>query len=295
MKELRLLFRICFLFCILFSAAACAINHGVNLQNRADISRGIAVPAQHVVFIGMDGWGGSYVSRADMPTVKRMMAGGSSSLNARCIKPSISWPNWTSLFFATPPEHRASEQFPSIFTVVKKGGSENTSAFFCDWTELFKICSYELADKIKISPDIESVQKIAAYFLEKKPVFTAIVFDEPDHTGHLKRWGSRAYYAKLSELDSFIAIIEETVKDAGVYDNTVFVLSADHGGSGWAHWANIPKNRKIPLIVFGKGIKEGYAIPSPISICDITPTMAAILGLETPPEWMGNILTDIFK
>jgi predicted AlkP superfamily pyrophosphatase or phosphodiesterase len=256
--------------------------------------REIAVPARHLVFIGLDGWGGDYVSKADMPTVKRMIAGGASSLDTRCVKPSISWPNWTSLFFATPPEYRTSEQFPSIFMVVKNSGRENTPVLFYDWLDLYGICSDETADKLEINSDLESAQKIAAYFLEKKPLFTAIVFNEPDHTGHKKRWGSRAYYSKLAELDGYITIIEQAVKDAGVYDDTVFVLSADHGGSGWDHWSNIPQNRKIPLIVFGKGIKEGYAIPSPLSICDIAPTMAAILGLEVPPEWTGHILTDIF-
>jgi predicted AlkP superfamily pyrophosphatase or phosphodiesterase len=295
MKRPRLLFRICFLLCILFAFTSCTINHGVNTLNSANSSRGISDPARHLVFIGLDGWGGAYVPRADMPAVKRMMAGGASSLDARCVRPSITRINWPALFFGTPPEYRTAEQFPSIFTVVKNSGQENTPVLFYDWDDLHKICSDETADKLKISSDIESVQKIAAYFLENKPVFTAIEFGEPDITGHRKHWGSRAYYAKLAELDSYIALIEEAVKDAGVYDNTVFVFSADHGGFGLSHKANFRRNRKIPLIVFGNGIKEAYTIPSPVSICDIAPTMAAILGLEAAPEWTGNTLTNIFK
>jgi predicted AlkP superfamily pyrophosphatase or phosphodiesterase len=295
MKRPRLLFRICFLICILFSVTGCTVNHGINTLNRADSSRGISVPAQHLVFIGLDGWGGSYVSRADMPTVKRMMAGGASSLDARCVRPSITRINWPALFFGAPPEHRTSQQFPSIFTVVKNSGQEKTPVLFYEWDDLHRICSDKTADKQKISSDLKSAQKIAAYFLEKKPVFTVLVFEEPDLTGHRKHWGSRAYYAKLAELDNYIALIEDAVKNAGVYENTVFVFSADHGGFGLSHKANFRKNQKIPLIVFGKGIKEGYTIPSPLSICDIAPTMAAILGLEAAPEWTGNTLTDIFK
>jgi arylsulfatase A-like enzyme len=230
-----------------------------------------------------------------MPTVKRMIANGASSLKARCVMRSISWPNWTSLFFGTPPEYRTSEQFPSIFSVVKNSGWENMPVLFYEWYELKKLCSDETVEKLEISSNLESTQKIAAYIKDNKPTFTAIVFGEPDLTGHSERWGSPAYYAKLAELDGFIAIIEEAVKDAGIYDNTVFVLSADHGGSLRNHWTNIPKHRRIPLIIFGKGIKEKYAIPSPLSICDIAPTMAVILGLETPPEWTGNTLMDIFR
>ncbi|MDR0312071.1 MAG: glycosyltransferase [Treponema sp.] len=283
---------LCIILCMLLFFVGCTGNP-VNIPFRADSSIRITVPAEHLVFIGFDGWGGVYVPNADMPTVKRMMANGSSSLEARSVMPCISWPNWSSLFFGTPPKQRTSNPFPSIFTVVKNSGQINTPVFFHEWGKLDEICSDETAVKIRIGSNLGSVQSIAAYFIENKPVFTAISFDQPDYTGHRKMWGSEAYYAKLTELDGYIAIIEEAVREAGVYDSTVFVLSADHGGTFYLHWLNTDKHRNIPLVFFGRGIKEGYNIPSPISICDIAPTMAAILGLEAPPEWTGQALRDI--
>ena len=119
-----------------------------------------------------------------------------------------------------------------------------------------------------------------------------MVFNEPDHTGF---WGCPSYYAKLAELDGFIAIIEQAVRDAGIYDNTIFILSADHGGTIWGHGSNIPRHRRIPLIIYGNNIKEGFVIPARRSICDIAPTMAVILGLEIPAEWTGLPLLGIFK
>jgi predicted AlkP superfamily pyrophosphatase or phosphodiesterase len=288
-------FCLCTCLCVLFFAAGCTGNPEAYASFRADSTVKIAVPAQHLVFIGLDGWGGAYGSNADMPTVKQMIAHGASSFDVRSVMPSISWPNWTSMFFGSPPEYRSSVQVPSIFTVIKESGQEKTSVLFYEWGELQKICSDETAEKVEIRSDLESARKIAAYFLEKKPTFTVAVFNEPDATGHKKAWGSRAYYDKLTELDGFIAIIEQAVRDAGVYDQTVFMLSADHGGSFWTHGANTATHRKIPLIIFGKGIKEGFMISPPLGICDITPTMAAILGLEAPSEWTGKTLRDIFR
>jgi len=253
------------------------------------------VPARHLVFIGLDGWGGAYVSKANMPTVKRIMSQGAWSVTAQCVLPSSSWPNWTSIFSGTPPEQRASEDFPSIFTLVKNKSQEKKSVLFFEWGELQKICSDEIAEKQVIRSDLESARKVAAYIIKNKPVFTAVAFNEPDSIGHNKGWGSASYYAKLAELDGFIAVIEQAVKDAGIYDNTVFILSADHGGSFYGHGYNLSKQRKIPVVVFGSGIKEGFAISNPVSICDIAPTMAAILGLEIPPEWTGRVLWEIFK
>ena len=253
------------------------------------------VPAKHLVFIGLDGWGGIFVPKANMPTVKRMMNRGAWSIDAQSVMPSSSWPNWSSLFCGAPPEQRNAENFPSIFSLIKKSKQAEKQVLFYEWTELQKICSNETAEKIKISSNIESAVKIAAYIKEQKPFFTAVVFDEPDHAGHSGGWGSKSYYAKLKELDSLIAIIEQAVKSAGIYDDTVFVLSADHGGSGFGHGNDTPNHRKIPMIFYGNEIKKGFRILTPIDIYDITPTMAAILGLNTPPEWTGRVLHEIFK
>jgi len=253
------------------------------------------VPVKHMVFIGLDGWGGSYVPKAKMPTVKRMMSGGAWTLDARCIMPSISWPNWSSLFYGAPPEQRDKEDFTSIFTVLINNGQAEKIVFFYEWEELLKLTSVESIEKQKVYSDVESAEKIAAYVKEQKPVFTAISFDEPDHTGHTKYWGSRAYYAKLQEMDNLIAIIEQAYKDAGIYDSTVFVLSADHGGSFDTHVLNFPVNRKIPMIFYGCGIKEGFIMAPRTNNYNITPTMAALLGMEVPPEWTGRILYEIFK
>jgi len=254
---------------------------------------GSFTPAQHLVFIGLDGWGGAFMSRANMPTVKRMMAQGVSSLNIRCIMPSISWPNWSALFSGASPEDQNIDPFPTIFTLVNEQRSR--PALFYEWNDLQNICSDETAEKIRILSDLESAQRAAVYIMENKPVFTAVVFNEPDSVGHNKGWGTRAYYTKLNELDSYMAIIEQAVKDAGIYDNTVFVLSSDHGGLLWGHGFNMVSHRRIPLVVYGSIIREGFVIPGSGSICDIAPTMAAILGLDIPGEWTGRPILGVFK
>ena len=253
------------------------------------------VPVKHLVFIGLDGWGGVYVPKANMPTVKRMMSQGAWTLTARSVKPSVSWPNWTSIFYGTPPKQRDKEDFPSIFTLLKNNGLAERSGFFYEWDELQKIYSVETVEKQKIYSGIESAGKVAAYIKEQKPAFTAVAFNEPDNTGHDKSWGSAAYYAKLTEMDNLIAIIEQAVKDAGIYDSTVFILTADHGGTFRGHEAYFPKHYKIPMVFYGCGIKEGFTIPSHVNIFDITPTMAALMGIEIPHEWTGRPLQEIFK
>ena len=281
------------LLCLLLISACAGTKPAAPGQPGNDIPLSFT-PAKHLVFICLDGWGGAYVSKADMPAAKRMMGKGASCLNMKCVMPSNSWPNWTSLFSGTPPEYRDSDNFPTIFTVIENSEQDRSQAFFYEWDEL-RLINRNEADSFAISSSIESALSVSAYIIENKPVFTAVIFNEPDSTGHSKRWGSKAYYATLAELDTFVAIIEQGVKDAGIYGETVFVLSADHGGALWGHGFNLSSHRKIPLIIYGKGIKEGFAIPSPVSICDLAPTMAKILGLAAPPIWTGKPLTEVIK
>ena len=292
---------LCFFSGIVFFTSGCVSNQRMTAAELAGLP-GIAIPAEHIVFIGFDGWAGAYLEKANMPTVKRMIATGASSLDMRCIIPSISWPNWSTLFSGTPPEHRNGEttnypagvmDFTTIFAIVHN--TNKTNVFFHEWGTLGNICPDEEVKKINITSNIESAQTIANYIIQNKPVFTAVAFNEPDNTGHKNRWGSSAYYAKLAELDNLIAIIEQGVKDAGIYDSTVFVFSADHGGDFlWGHGGNLKKHRQIPIVIYGRGIKNGFTIPSPLSITDIAPTIAEIFGLAIPPEWTGRPLKEIF-
>jgi predicted AlkP superfamily pyrophosphatase or phosphodiesterase len=253
------------------------------------------VPAKHLVFIGLDGWGGVYVPKANMPTVKRMMSEGAWTIDAKSVMPSVSWPNWTSIFCGAPQKQDNANDYTSIFSVVINNKQTSKPGFFYEWTELQKICPDSAAEKHEIFSNLESARKVAAFIIEQKPFFTAVSFDGPDFTGHSIGWGSAEYYAKLTEMDNLIAVIEQAVKDAGIYDSTVFVLSADHGGALRGHGANTPKHRKIPMVFYGSGIKHGYKISSLVNIYDITPTMAAILGLDIPSEWTGRILYEIFN
>ncbi|MDR2211886.1 MAG: alkaline phosphatase [Spirochaetaceae bacterium] len=254
-----------------------------------------AAPARRVVFIGLDGLGAAYLSRADMPVVKRMIREGASSLHVKNVLPTNSWPNWSSLFRGAPPERNGEENFPTIFSVLRDQGRGKRAVFFYEWSGLRDICRDHSADMRDIQTDMAAAAEIAAYIAEEKPDLTVVVFNEPDSTGHSERWGSGAYYAKLRELDGLMGLIEQGVKDGGFYDSTVFVISADHGGILWGHGFNTPRQRNVPLIVYGRGIRKGLVIQSPLGICDIAPTMAVILGLGIPEEWTGRPIMEVFE
>jgi len=247
---------------------------------------------KHLIFIGLDGWGGDYVPKANMPNIKRMMMQGASTLNMICVMPSDSKTNWPVIFTGNPPKI---EKRSSIFKLFNDKNPETNAAFYFQWVDLQNLCDDERTEKKRIITDHELAKITVEYIIENKPAFFSVIFTEPDSTGHNKLWGSAAYYSKLAQLDGFIAEIEQAVKDAGIYDDTVFIFSADHGGILKGHGFNSPRQRKIPFIIFGKTIKENYTITPSRSIRDIAPTMALLLGLEIPSDWSGVPLFEIFK
>lgn len=60
--------------------------------------------AQHVVLIGLDGWGAYSVEKADIPNIKNVMANGAYTLKKRSALPSSSAINWASMFMGAGPE-----------------------------------------------------------------------------------------------------------------------------------------------------------------------------------------------
>ena len=62
--------------------------------------------------------------------------------------------------------------------------------------------------------------------------------------------------------------------------------------SGTTHGTPYDYDTHVPLLVFGPGIKPG-AYSRAVAVNDIAPTLAAILGVETPSGSVGHVLTEI--
>ena len=112
--------------------------------------------------------------------------------------------------------------------------------------------------------------------------------------GHDKGWYTDDYYSFETILDRCIAQVVEAVKEAGIFDDTIFVLTADHGGINKGHGGMTLDEMLSPFIVYGKGVKRGFEITDAMMQYDVPATIAYILGLETPQAWVGRPMLSIF-
>lgn len=108
------------------------------------------------------------------------------------------------------------------------------------------------------------------------------------------------YLACCKQLDYNVKRIIDALKDLGIYENTVFVYTSDHG----CHFRtrNMEYKRSchsasthIPLVITGKGIPDGARYPYLASLIDLPPTLLEIAGLPVPDCYMGKPLVSAAK
>lgn len=275
--------------------------------------------AKHVILIGMDGWGAYSLPKADMPNVKKLMADGAYTLKKRSALPSSSAINWATMFMGAGPElHGYTEWdsktpevtsrvlnkhgiFPTVFQLLREARPEAEIGCLHEWEGIKYVVDtlalnyrHQVMDCNKNPKELSSTA--AAYIKEKQPALVAICFDSPDHTGHTEGHDTPAYYEKLKELDVYVGQIVQAAKDAGILDDTIFILTSDHGGINKGHGGKTMQEMESPFIISGKNVKSGLRFDD-VSMMqyDVASTIAYIFNLEQPQVWIGRPMKIVFK
>ncbi len=290
--------RIVYCLAVLLVAAAC--------QGGAQAPKDMA---GHVILIGLDGWGTWCMEQGEAPFIKSMMQEGSWTLNKRTMRPSISGANWAAMMNGTPvefsgiignenhpmftpitlTEHNAQ---PTFFHQLKQVRPEAETGVVCEWGDFLNYADtlcldyYKRIHDASRNPD-DIVAESVAYIKEKKPVLCFIHIDALDHMGHAYGQGSAEYYTELPLVDDRVRRIVEGVKEAGIYDDSIIILTSDHGHYGTGHGGDTDLEITTPLVIWGKGVKKDYQIQDPVIQTDIAATVAKILNLPVPKSWRG--------
>ena len=274
--------------------------------------------AKHVIYIGLDGWGAYSVSKADMPAVKELMEKGCYTLKKRTVLPSSSAVNWASMFMGAGPElHGYTEWgsqtpelpsrvilkhniFPTIFQIYRDANPDAEIGVLSEWGGIQFLVDTLSTSHHAVAPDYNKYptalcEMAEKYIKEKKPALAAVVFDNPDHVGHVIGHDTPEYYAKLHEIDGYIARIVKAVEEAGMLDETIFIITSDHGGINKGHGGKTMLEMETPFIIAGKGIRQGGEFQESMVQYDVAATIAYIFGLQQPQVWTGRPLTQVFE
>ena len=275
--------------------------------------------AKHVVLIGLDGWAAHDLDKAsDIPNIRMLMQGGSVTMHKRSVLPSSSGVNWASMFMGVGPESHGfttwdSEKhdlpfafenehgiFPSIFSIIREAYPNAETGCTFEWEPIkYVVDTLAISYVEYFSGGADKVEsnctRLEQYIREHKPLFFAPCFDGLDGTGHSKGWYSRDYYDYLTRLDRCIGRIIQALKDAGIYDETVIIVTGDHGGHDKGHGTLAMEDMESPLVIFGPHVKRDYQIEAPVVQYDVAATIAYVLGIELPQVWRGKPVKEALR
>lgn len=284
---------------LVLAVAACALNGA----------------QKKVVFVAFDGWAAKGFEQAEMPNIKKVYENGSRTLRKRSVLPSSSAPNWASMFMGVGTElhgysnwnsakpdfpFRAVSKygaFPGILGVLRDSFPNMKIGYFYDWDVMKCLVEIEAASFVKKASGENLAREAGAYFKRERPDIMFVIFDAPDGAGHKYGWYSPEYFNSLKDIDAWFGIIVQSVKEAGELENTVFVLSSDHGGlPNKNHGGKTLDELDTPFILCGSGIKRNFDITDSVAQYDVAPTVAAIFGIKKFPQvWTGRPVYQAFE
>ncbi|MDL2255628.1 alkaline phosphatase [Parabacteroides sp. OttesenSCG-928-G06] len=274
--------------------------------------------AKHVVLIGLDGWGSYSVEKANMPHVKNLMENGCYTLKKRSVLPSSSAPNWASMFMGAGTElhgytHWGSKTpelpsrelnkngiFPTIFSLLKENHPESEIGCIFEWDGIKYLIDTLSVDYVKHVAEYNErpmaiVEYASEYIKEFRPNLLSIIIDEPDHVGHVEGHDTPAYYAKMNELDGYVGRIIQAIRDAGIWEETILIVTSDHGGIEKNHGGIKMEEMEAPFIIAGKNIRRTKEFSESMMQFDVAATIASIFNLEQPQVWIGRSMDQVFE
>ena len=272
--------------------------------------------AKHVILIGLDGVGAYGFQRAHTPRMNEMARNGALSVKSRCIRETSSSQNWmTMLSGAIPAQHGVTSNdwepdnhaiepilknkagfFPSIFDLIKTQKPESKVYMFYEWDGLGRMFDRSVPDKVELIKNGEKViaSAIDAFFANK-PDFLFVDVDETDHAGHTYGHESKGYLDCITKYDSIIGSLADRLKKENLLDETVIIVTGDHGGIAKGHGGDTPNELELAFLLYGGKVTHGQVMERAGLIADIAPTVAGLLGVTMPRECVGKFLAEAFE
>ena len=256
---------------------------------------------EKVILISVDGCRPDALAACGHPFVDELKRRAAYTFTARTVYPSVTLPCHLSLFHSVPPQRHGTltndyvppvRPVPGLFEQLHAAGLH--SAMYYGWEPLRDVArprsliwssyyhSYAAEHTDTILTDM-ALQRLAT----REPDFVFLYMVETDEKGgHDCGWMTDTYmdYVRCA-MDN----VQRVVEAAGE-EYTVIVI-ADHGGHDRTHGTDLPEDMIIPQFYLGPRFTPGRDLGE-VSIMDIAPTIADLMGIRPAREWEGRSLAE---
>ena len=114
---------------------------------------------------------------------------------------------------------------------------------------------------------------------------------------HAVREDLADYLGEIAAFDAGLGILIEELKKAGEYENTIIVVSGDHGPPGFPHGkCNLYDfGTRVCLAIAGPGVKGGRVVDDFVCLPDLAPTFVEAGKVEVPGGMSAKSLWKVLK
>lgn len=106
----------------------------------------------------------------------------------------------------------------------------------------------------------------------RRPTLT---FIHLDHAGHKSGHGTPEHYASAGVADKLIGEVLAAIQEAGSKNDTLALITADHGANGKGHGGATMAEIEIPTITYVYGLKQTIASACTRSLWELRSTIEA--------------------
>ena len=259
---------------------------------------------KHVIIIGVDG-AGNFHRNCNTPNMDGIFAEGAYTDYCRASSPSISAQCWGAMLIGVKPYvHKltndsisakpyTSDEYPTIFRYVREAHHDAELGAFCNWYPIYEgIIEKNIGVTTAKGDDDVLTPKICDYIKDKKPELLFIQFDSVDHAGHAYGYGKDAYLKAIEKVDSYVGDIYGAICDAGILDDTLLILTADHGGINTSHGGASEEEMNTYFAAIGKTVNKNPSLD--VKGRDIAAIVAYALGVEGNEKWDSFVPQEMF-
>lgn len=262
-----------------------------------------APPARRVLILSIDGFRPDAMPLAPMPFLMTLLEKSAYSLTAQTVYPSITLVAHTSMLSGQcPAKHKVDwndyipengyAQVTDIFDIAHQAGMQ--TVMYVGKEKLQQITEPTSLDIFKFINDRDLI--ITEDLIQNFPADFRLMFvhfPTPDFMGHEYGWLSPEQLSVLFRADQAIEKLVAELENRNLREETLFIITADHGGHDTTHGYSLPEDMTIPWIAFGAGVQPAE-LTSPVNTVDTAATAAFALGLSIPPEWDGVPVYEAF-
>ncbi|KAL0979773.1 hypothetical protein UPYG_G00189460 [Umbra pygmaea] len=108
------------------------------------------------------------------------------------------------------------------------------------------------------------------------------------------------YYAMCAETDAMLGQVISALRDTGLLESTVLLITSDHGELAMEHrqfykMSMFEGSSHVPLLAMGPGVRSGLQLSQPVSLVDIYPTVLEMAGVAVPSGLSGHSLLPLLS